>query len=32
MKPKFHTLMDLPKIKGMEPGTGIENEYGYQGG
>lgn len=29
MKPKFHTLMDLPKIKGMEPGTGIENEYGY---
>ena len=26
---KFHTLMDLPKIKGMEPGTGIENEYGY---
>lgn len=28
-KPKFHTLMDLPEIKGMNPGTGMENEYGY---
>lgn len=28
-KPKFHTLLDMPKIEPMEPGTGMENEYNY---